>query len=75
MRLAENLRLQRLDWLAVRPVKPCCVDEKDFLKANVMRMCNAPAVGANSQPVGFKSSNALHRRNARHMSVMKRDHC
>ena len=38
-----NNRLQRLDWFAVRPAKPCCADEKDFLKANVMRTCSAPA--------------------------------
>jgi hypothetical protein len=35
---------QHLDWLAVRLAKPCCVDEKDFAKANVMRRtCSAPA--------------------------------
>ena len=43
-RLAENFRLPRLDWFAVGPAKPCCVDEKDSLKANVMRTCSAPVV-------------------------------
>ena len=38
MALAENFRLQCLDWFAVRPAKPCCVDEKDLLKGE--RQCS-----------------------------------
>jgi hypothetical protein len=51
-----NFRLQCLDWFAFRPAKPFCVDEKDFLKANVMITCSAPAVGAN---FGFKSQDVI----------------
>src|SRR6516165_3510790 len=42
-RLAENFRLQPLDLFAVRPAKPRFIDEKDFLKANVMRTCSTLA--------------------------------
>jgi hypothetical protein len=58
---ALNSRDARIECrkLLVEWGKPRCVDEKDFLKANVMRTCSAPAVGANSQPVGFKSQDVI----------------